>query len=107
MVALLGCTASDEGKNDGMETTTGAELADGDDTSETDSGDGEGTTGGQDPDDDFDSVDWDSLNGDVPSVAGVLPDFVATNYDTSPRSREDLLGDPTVMWFYPAAATAG
>ena len=31
----------------------------------------------------------------------------ADDADGSGRAREDLLGHPTVMWFYPAAATAG
>lgn len=35
------------------------------------------------------------------------PEFVATNRDGSQRSRPDLIGHPTVIWFYPAATTAG
>lgn len=47
------------------------------------------------------------LNGQVPDEALPAPEFVATNRDDTGRSREDLLGHPTVMWFYPLAGTAG
>lgn len=52
-------------------------------------------------------VDPDELNGSVPDSPLAAPEFVATNRDGAGRAREDLLGHPTVMWFYPAAATAG
>ena len=35
------------------------------------------------------------------------PEFVATNRDEAPRGQADLIGHPTVVWFYPAATTAG
>ena len=47
------------------------------------------------------------LNGIVPENALALPQFTATNYDGSSRTAEDLIGNPTVLWFYPAADTAG
>lgn len=47
------------------------------------------------------------LIGQPPAAPRALPDFQATNRDGGARAREDLLGHPTVMWFYPAAATAG
>ena len=47
------------------------------------------------------------LHGSVPASAVALPDFNASNYDGAARSREDLQGHPSVIWFYPAAATAG
>ena len=43
----------------------------------------------------------------APEEALSPPEFAATNYDGAARDAEDLLGHPTVMWFYPAAATAG
>ena len=52
-------------------------------------------------------VDPGLLNGTVPDGVLPAPEFVATNRDGSGRDREDLLGHPTVMWFYPAAATSG
>ena len=56
---------------------------------------------------DMNEVDPDDLNGAQPETALGAPEFSATNRDGSARSREDLLGHPTVMWFYPLAATAG
>ena len=48
-----------------------------------------------------------SLHGTAPAEALPAPDFAATNFDGAARSRSDLLTHPTVMWFYPAANTAG
>jgi hypothetical protein len=75
-----------------------------------DDGGGESTDDSAAPDDDdgaANDVEPDELNGSVPDEALAAPEFVATNRDGGARSREDLLGHPTVMWFYPAAATAG
>ena len=36
-----------------------------------------------------------------------LPDFEAISHDGEPRGRDDLLGSPSVLWFYPAASTPG
>jgi len=47
------------------------------------------------------------LHGNVPDEALAAPDFVATNRDGTSRGRGDLVGQPTVLWFYPAAGTAG
>lgn len=47
------------------------------------------------------------LIGQPPAAPRALPEFQATNRDGTARRREDLLGHPTVIWFYPAAATAG
>jgi hypothetical protein len=55
--------------------------------------------------DDDATVDPESLYGEVPDEAVPLPEFAALNRDGGARSREDLLGHPTVMWFYPAAFT--
>jgi hypothetical protein len=47
------------------------------------------------------------LHGATPENPLPLPDFTASNMDGAARDREDLLGSPTVMWFYPAANTSG
>ena len=47
------------------------------------------------------------LHGTVPSEALPAPKFVATNLDGSSRGTDNLIGTPTVMWFYPVAATSG
>ena len=49
----------------------------------------------------------DGTHGTLPDVALEAPDFAATNRDGGARDREDLLGHPTIMWFYPAAGTYG
>jgi hypothetical protein len=46
-------------------------------------------------------------NGVAPDEPLPAPDFTATNRDGAARDREDLLGQPTAMWFFPAATTAG
>ncbi len=47
------------------------------------------------------------LNGEWATERTPAPEFVATNRDGSARSRPDLVGHPTVIWFYPAAGTSG
>lgn len=47
------------------------------------------------------------LYGTAPETSFPPPEFSATNRDESPRGPEDLVGRPTVMWFYPAATTSG
>ena len=48
-----------------------------------------------------------NLNGEWATERTPAPEFVATNRDGSARSRSDLIGHPTVIWFYPAAGTSG
>ena len=36
-----------------------------------------------------------------------LPEFQATAHSGEPRGQEDLLGHPSVLWFYPMADTSG
>jgi hypothetical protein len=46
--------------------------------------------------------------GTVPRNPLPLPTFASvTNYDGTARAQADLVGHPTVMWFYPAAGTGG
>ena len=52
-------------------------------------------------------ADAGSLHGERPTTPTSAPDFRALNQHGQPRTKEALLGHPTVMWFYPAAATAG
>lgn len=52
-------------------------------------------------------VPADQLHGAYPPSELAAPVFNAANYDGSPRTRDDLQGHVTVMWFYPAASTAG
>lgn len=48
-----------------------------------------------------------SLRGEQLAPPIVVPEFAAVSHDGAPRSRADLLGHPTVMWFFPAAGTPG
>ena len=47
------------------------------------------------------------LNGTIPPADVPAPDFTATAHTGEARTRADLLGHRTVMWFYPAAYTGG
>lgn len=49
----------------------------------------------------------DTLYGVVPNRPAALPEFTATNHDGVTRDRDDILGKPTVMWFFPSAGTFG
>ena len=48
-----------------------------------------------------------AISGTAPTAMLVVPEFVAENFDGSPRSRADLVGHPTIVWFFPAAGTPG
>ncbi len=49
-----------------------------------------------------------ALHGTRPSApVPVLSAFGATNHGGSKRTASDLVGQPTVMWFFPAAKTGG
>jgi hypothetical protein len=47
------------------------------------------------------------LNGTPPISPRPAPEFTVLNRDGTTRTRADLLGHPTVIWFYPAAYTGG
>ena len=47
------------------------------------------------------------LNGTIPVAALAPPTFLAENYDGGTRTEADLIGKPTVMWFFPFAGTPG
>lgn len=47
------------------------------------------------------------LNGTPPENPVPAPEFEALNMDNTGRSRDNLIGHPIVMWFYPAANTSG
>ena len=54
------------------------------------------------------SFSWpEGLHGEVPGAALPAPEFVATSHDGTARGLEDLMGKPTVMWFFPFAGTPG
>lgn len=48
-----------------------------------------------------------STYGTVSAAPAAIPDFQAVSHLGEPRSKADLLGHPTVVWFFPAAGTPG
>ena len=95
-------TTADE-ETDSTESSDPVDTgSDTDDT--TDSTDDEPAVDEGGTDRDLASLD---LNGSVPDVALTPPEFLATNFDGSERNQANLLGKPTVMWFFPMAGTPG
>ena len=47
------------------------------------------------------------LNGTLPSANLEPPEFVALNRDGAERTEANLIGQPTVLWFYPLANSPG
>jgi len=54
-----------------------------------------------------DDVPDNQLHGSYPPTELPAPEFTVVNYDGTNRTKADLQGHVTVMWFYPAASTAG
>lgn len=97
LTLLLACASDpDPDSGDGSTALDGGVTADG--GSAVDGGGSDGGSDGGSPGD---------LYGEWAKEQIPAPEFVATNMDGTGRSREDLLGHPTVMWFYPAAGTGG
>jgi len=67
-------------------------------TTDTDTNQGSDTANDVNPDD---------LYGVVPGNSISAPQFTVVNHDGSTRTREDLIGHRTVMWFFPFARTPG
>ena len=104
MLALLVASAGSIACDDDDASSDGDADTDADGDSDTDT-DGDTDT---DTDGDTDSdIDTDALHGTQPDQALEAPDFTAWNSDGAERSKPDLIGHPTVVWFYPAAATGG
>ena len=53
------------------------------------------------------TVEQSQLNGSLVEDSVPAPDFLAFNHDGTERTQTDLIGKPTVIWFYPAANTPG
>jgi len=47
------------------------------------------------------------LHGTPPPKEVPLPSFEARNTENQPRLPKDLKGQPTILWFFPFAATPG
>ena len=57
--------------------------------------------------DDETTIEQSELNGTLVTDTIPAPEFVVLNHDGSERTRDNLMGKPTVVWFYPAANTPG
>ena len=101
---VLACSGPDS-KDDNSDATGDDGGTDGGGTGDDGGAGDDGGSG----DDGGTGDDWSDLelNGDWPDEAIPAPEFTVTNRDGNSRTREDLLGHPTVMWFYPAAASSG
>jgi hypothetical protein len=98
LILLLAC-----GGSDGV--TSPDETGDEDDILTFGDDDDDGST---DTDTDTSSTTLTGdFNGTLPPIEIAAPDFSAQNRDESLRSKDDLLGHPTVLWFFPFAGTPG
>ena len=110
LLPLLLLLACQRGGSHGLDTTTAADLSSVGPSSSRPMDSASGTV------DTYVSADtggWSSgpptgLNGTPPETSiPLLSSFSATNRDGEDKGPTDLMGSPTVMWFYPAAATGG
>jgi len=104
--------------SDGSDASDAADSSDATDSSDTtdqsdatDASDASATTD-DDPSDTstvttVDDIRGLDLVGNVPRVTTELPAFTATNSDGEARGPPNLEGNPTVLWFFPAAGTYG
>ena len=53
------------------------------------------------------TIDTTELFGTAPTQPVPAPEFLAYSHEGEPRTREDLMGHPTVLWFFPFADTPG
>ncbi len=106
----LGCSTQSAARGSGSNNTAGDDdTSAGDDDSSA--GDDDSTAGDDDTttsntgDDDTTPPPAEELHGSAPSQPLAVPSFEATNSDGSARGTPDLLGHPTVLWFFPYAGT--
>jgi hypothetical protein len=112
----LGCSTQSGARGSGSNSSGDDDTSAGDDdtsagdddTSAGDddsSADDDDTTASNTDDDDTTPPPAEELHGSAPSQALAVPSFDATNSDGSARGTPDLLGHPTVLWFFPYAGT--
>ena len=89
--AAVGCGQSDTPDNTQTTTTTTS-------TSTTDTNTTTTTST---------TIDTTELFGTAPTQPVPAPEFLAYSHESEPRTREDLMGHPTVLWFFPFADTPG
>ena len=55
----------------------------------------------------LDGVETAALIGKCATENRTIPPFKALSHDGAARSKEDLKGHPTVVWFFPVSGTPG
>ena len=103
-----GARGSGSNSNPDNDDTAAGDDDTADDDDDTVAGDDDTAAGDDDTADDDDDTTpppADQLHGTAPAQALAVPSFEAVNSDGSSRSTPDLLGHPTVMWFFPYAGT--
>ena len=105
LFGIVSCGATDEAVDSETTDPTAAEADTS--TTETSTPDSADTADTTDTTDEVSEIDWASLNGTQPAAAKALPDFQALNFDASERTQAALLGQPTILWFFPFAGTPG
>lgn len=96
---------------DGSDASDSSDASDGSDSSDTDASD---SSTSDDPADASDTTEPEEIDLSELDLFGTLPasnlepvEFLALNRDGSERTAADLIGQPTVMWFYPLANSPG
>ena len=100
---LFACTPLDL---DSPGETADASTA-GDAATDSGSGSGDSADSSGDSADSGGDTNPGTLHGTAPADPLPVPDFEAINRDGKSRSKPDLVGHPTVVWFYPLANTSG
>ena len=95
---LFACTPLDLDSAGQVADSSGADTSSHDSATDSGSGDSADTS---------DSINTGDLHGTVPTESLPAPEFAAINRDGSARSKPDLVGHPTVIWFYPLANSSG
>jgi hypothetical protein len=106
LALLIGCGEPDDTSPDGLTLPEGHTGT----TADTDTTDTDTTTTAstETADTATGTTTTPTLNGEVPAVALPVPTFTEVlAMDGTSRSSTDLVGQPTVLWFYPAAGTGG
>ena len=134
-ISLAACGAdegSPESENQGLDQSDASDTSDVSDASDTadvsdasdasDTGDTSDASDASDTGDTSDASDASdasdttdepvdlstlNLNGTLPAANLDPPEFVALNRDGTERTEANLIGQPTVLWFYPLADSPG
>lgn len=102
-VATMGCGPGDSAE----QTTSSTSQTTATGTTTTATGTSTTSTGTTTTSTTSTTIDTTKLYGTAPDEAFPAPKFTVYNHESEARTREDLIGHPTVMWFFPFADTPG